>query len=192
MAKSKSNEIKASVKAVNAAKSAVTKSVNNDRRELANERKTTAAVIAFIASSDSDAAAHFRAFLNLAKNANKGARKCVAKWVEQRYIYVTRKVYVTSGCEDDEVNVQVDGVAPCNRNGKPYCDMMQAIAELRKVYEGTIAQRNEIARQMWLARVALISKGGYHERIDHVLNYTNRAPSKLQPQTVVGDTVMRK
>lgn len=188
----KANEIKVSVKSVNAAKSVVTKAVNSDKKALNDERKTTAALVSFISTSDSEAAANFRAFLNLPKNANKATRKQVCAWIEARYIFVTRKVYVTAGEETDSVNVEVGGVSACNKNGKPYTDMLQAITEIRKVYEGTIAARNEIARQMRDTRAKMLNMSDYHAHIDNILSYKNRAPQKYHVQTVLGDTIIRK
>lgn len=188
----KKNQIKVNAKSVNAAKAAVTKAVNADKKELNQERKTTSAVVSFISTSDSEAAANFREFLNLPKNANKATRKQVCAWIESRYIYVTRKVYVKTADESDAVNVEYEGVQACNKNGKPYADMLQAIAEIRKVYEGTIAARNEIARQMWNTRSKMINRDDYKDHIDNVLSYKNRAPKKYHMQTVLGDTIIRK
>lgn len=188
----KKNEFKVNAKSVNAAKANVTKKVKADKIELNKERKTTAALVSFLAQSESEAASNFRAFLNLPKNANKAIRKNVCKWIESRFIYVTRKVYVYAGEESDSVNVEYNGVQACNKNGKIYADMLQAIAELRTVYEKTIAERNEIARQMWDTRSKLIGRDDYKERIDNVLSYKNRAPKKYHKQNVLGDTIIRK
>lgn len=156
------------------------------------QHKTTAAIVALIATSDSEAAANYREFLGLAKGANKAARKAVCKWIESRYLYVTRNVYVSTDTESDAVCVEYGNVTPCNRNGKPDSDMLQSLSELRKAYEVTITTRKEIARQMLVTRAALIKRGDYLERIDNVLSYLNRAPRKLHNQVVLGDNVIRR
>lgn len=174
-------------KAVNAAAKGIAARVNQAAKDIKDERKTIAAILNHIATSDSAECAYFRAFLKMPKGANKAARKACAVWLEKRYINVCRKAYVYTDSETDAVIVEFSGYEPCNGKGKPYNDTIDAIRDVIKAYEISIARRNDIARQMWSARAAMREKGLYDT--DHkiaILTYAIGAPAKLQPQKVHG------
>lgn len=174
-------------KAVNAAAKGIAAKVNQAAKDIKAERKTIAATLNHIATSDTEECAYFRTFLNLPKNANKASRKACAAWLEKRYINVCRKAYVYTDSETDAVTVEFSGAEPCNGKGKPYNDMIDAIRDVIKAYEISIARRNNIAAQMWAARAAMREKGLYDA--DHknaILTYAIGTPAKLQPQKVHG------
>lgn len=188
----KKNEINVRVntKEVNAASKGIVKANNAAKKEIKQDRKTLRATVAYLATAETETAAMFRAFLNLKKNANKSERNNVCAWIQARYLYVTNKYVVTSS--GDEVEVENFGTIPCNKNGRIYNDMIDAITEIKNVYEKSIAQRTEIARQMWNTRNLLIAKREYHDRIQNVLNCINRAPAKIHKQIRLTDTIIRK
>lgn len=188
----KESSIKVNAKAVNAACKGITAKNNTAKKELKNGRKTLRATVAYLATEDGANAESFRAFLKLKKNANKTERTAVCNWITARYLYVTTKYVVTSIEDGDSVNVESFGIIPCNKNGKTYNDTLDAITEIKKVYEKTIQARNEIARQMWDTRAKLIAKGIYKEHIANVLSYVNGAPKKFHNQVICPDIIERK
>lgn len=188
--KSNNNEIKVNKTSVNAASKGIVKANNAAKKAMKEDRKTLRATVAYIATTESEECANFRAFLNLPKNANKATRNNVCMWIQARYLYVTTKYVVTSN--EDEVNVENFGALPCTKNGKIYTDMLDAITAVKSAYEKTIATRKEIARQMWRTRKNLIGKGTYLERVQNVINLKNNAPAKLQKQVALSDTIIRK
>lgn len=174
-------------KAVAAAAKGIAAKVNQAARGIKDERRTIAATLSHIATSDSDECAYFRAFLKLPKNANKAARKACAAWLEKRYINVCQKAYVHTDSETDAVTVEFSGTEPCNAKGRPYNDAMDAIRDVAKAYEISIARRNNIAAQMWAVRAAMREKGLYDSAHKNaILTYVIGAPVKLQPQKVHG------
>lgn len=182
--------MKLSTKVINNATKGITAVINTEKKQLKQERKTLKATVSFIATSDSSEAASFREFLNLPKNANKQQRNNICAWVEQRAPYVARKIYVSSN--DDEVNVEFSGLLPVNKNGKHYTDMLDVIAEVKKIYSKIIATRNAIANEMIKQRALLIQQGMYTDHIHNVLSYVNRAPQKIQKQITLADVIIRK
>lgn len=188
--KTNNTEIKVNKKYVNAASKGIVKANNAAKKAMKEDRKTLRATVAYIATTESEECANFRAFLNLPKNANKATRNNICEWIQKRYLYVTTKYVVTSN--GDAVEVENFGTIPCTKNGKTYTDMLDAITAVKSAYEKTIVQRNEIARQMWMTRKNLIGKGAYLERVQNILNCVNSAPAKIQKQVVLNDTIIRK
>ena len=184
-------EIKVNKKSLNAACKGIARANNADKKEIKKDRKTLRATIAYIATTDSKECDNLRAFLNLKKNANKTERNNVCAWVQKRYLYVTTKYVVTSNF--DAVEVENFGTLPCNKNGRVYNDAIDAIYEIKKTYETTIAKRNEIAKQMRTTRKNRIGKNEYTaENIQRIQNMVNGAPTKMHKQINLGDTIIRK
>lgn len=186
----KANELKLNKKELNAASKGIAKANNAAKKAMKQDRKTLRATVAYIATTDTDECANFRAFLNLKKNANKQERNNVCSWVQKRYLYVTTKYVVTTHA--DAVEVENYGVMPCSKNGKIYTDMLDAITAVKTAYEKTITARREVARQMWVTRKNLIGKNDYLPRVQNVLNLRLNAPAKLQRQIILPDTIIRK
>lgn len=181
-------------KGVAAAANAAAREVNAAVKELKRERQGIAAVVELIVNSDSAAAESIRQALNIAKGANKKARKALASDIMRNYPYVIRNIYVEMDpCEGDEVLEPGDCV-PCTSTGKPVKDMLTAVGNWLKERAKIQAARDEYARKFWATIAARRAAGELtKENIERAYNFVRyNAPKKMMRQTIVGYVKIRK
>lgn len=160
-------------------------------RAIKNERKSLRGALAYLAISESDEAATFRAFLDLKKNAGKKERDLAANYVIKHYINAARVLYVST--DDDACYISGEKLIATNNKGKEVNDYLDVIRDIKTKVEVIGKQRRATAEKIWKLRNICICKDTYNKDnkvIDTLLNECRKAPEKSWAPSVIRDIRM--
>lgn len=144
------NQMKVDNKALNAVAKGVAKELQAQKRDAKNERKNLTQTINFLCAAETESGANFRNFFDLAKNANKAARKDAARYISSKFTYALRvvKYECTANCEADEVEETFVKFVPCTKNGKEITDFLDVVCNIVKSELVNRPKLQEIGRQI--------------------------------------------
>ena len=178
-------------KVINASTSGRKSEIANETIKIKKERQSLRAVVAFIASEESDEAANFRAFFNIPKNANKAKRDAICVQIDkQMHHYV-----ITTAIKEGAV-INEEAKFPVNKNGKRISDYLDVLKVIRAEREVRAKQRSTMVQYLVKARKASQKRGNYSDALPVMLETAKNAPAKyvsteLTPSFIVVDGVTK-
>ena len=178
-------------KVINACTSGRKSEINKETIKIKKERQSLRAVIAFLASEESDEAANFRAFFNIPKNANKAKRDSICANIDKQIQNYVITVAIKEGAVINE-----EAKFPVNKNGKRISDFLDVLKIIRAERETRAKQRATMAQYLAKARNASQKRGNYKEALPVMLETAKNAPAKyisteLTPSFSVVDGVTK-
>ena len=178
-------------KVINASTSGRKSEISKETIRIKKERQSLRAVVAFLASEESEEAANFRAFFNIPKNANKAKRDSICAQIDKQI-----QNYVITVAIRDVVVINEEAKIPVNKNGKRISDFLDVLKVIRAEREIRAKQRSTMAQYLAKARNASQKRGNYKKALPVLLETAKNAPAKyvsteLTPTFVVVDGVTK-
>lgn len=165
--------------------------INKETIRIKKERQSLRAVVAFIASEETEEAANFRAFFNIPKNANKAKRDAICAIIDKQMQY-----YVITTAIKEGAVINEEAKFSVNKNGKRISDYLDVLKVIRSEREIRAKQRNTMCQYLVKARNASQKRGNYKEALPVMLDTAKNAPAKyvsteLTPSFIVVDGVTK-
>ena len=165
--------------------------INKETVRIKKERQSLRAVVAFLASEESEEAANFREFFNIPKNANKAKRDSICTQIDKQM----QNFVITAAIKEGAV-INEEAKIPVNKNGKRISDFLDVLKVIRAERETRAKQRATMAQYLVKARNASQKRGNYKEALPVLLATAKNAPAKyvsseLTPSFIVVDGVTK-
>ena len=178
-------------KVINASTSGRKSEIAKETTRIKKERQSLRAVVAFLASEESEEAANFRAFFNIPKNANKAKRDSICALIDKQMQH-----FVITAAIRDGVVINEEAKIPVNKNGKRISDFLDVLKVIRAERETRAKQRTTMYQYLVKARNASQKRGNYIEALPVLLETAKNAPAKyisteLTPSFIVVDGVTK-
>ena len=178
-------------KVINASTSGRKSEIAKETTRIKKERQSLRAVVAFLASEESEEAANFRAFFDIPKNANKAKRDSICALIDKQMQH-----YVITTTIRDGVVINEEAKIPVNKNGKRISDYLDVLKVIRAERETRAKQRSTMCQYLIKARKASQKRGNYKEALPVMLETAKNAPAKyvsteLTPSFIVVDGVTK-
>ena len=178
-------------KVINASTSGRKSEIAKETIKIKKERQSLRAVVAFIATEESEEAANFRAFFNIPKNANKAKRDAICAIIDKQIQNYVITVAIKEGAVINE-----EAKIPVNKNGKRISDFLDVLKVIRAEKEIRAKQRSTMCQYLVKARNASQKRGNYKEALPVMLETAKNAPAKyvsteLTPSFIVVDGVTK-
>lgn len=178
-------------KVINASTSGRKSEIAKETTRIKKERQSLRAVVAFLASEESEEAANFRTFFDIPKNANKAKRDAICAIIDKQMHH-----FVITTTIRDGVVINEEAKIPVNKNGKRISDYLDVLKVIRAERETRAKQRSTMAQYLLKARKASQTRGNYKEALPVMLETAKNAPAKyvsaeLTPSFIVVDGVTK-
>lgn len=178
-------------KVINASTSGRKSEIAKETIRIKKERQSLRAVVAFLATEETEEAANFRAFFNIPKNANKAKRDSICALIDKQMQY-----YVITAAIKEGAVINEEAKFPCNKNGKRISDYLDVLKVIRAERETRAKQRSTMAQYLIKARKASQKRGNYSDALPVMLDTAKNAPAKyvsseLTPSFIVVDGVTK-
>ena len=178
-------------KVINASTSGRKSEICKETIKIKKERQSLRAVVAFLASEESEEAANFRAFFDIPKNANKAKRDSICANIDKQI-----QNYVITVAIRDGVVINEEAKIPVNKNGKRISDYLDVLKVIRAERETRAKQRATMVQYLVKARNASQKRGNYQSALPVMLETAKNAPAKyisteLSPSFIVVDGVTK-
>ena len=165
--------------------------INKETIKIKKERQSLRAVVAFLASEESEEAANFRAFFNIPKNANKAKRDAICAIIDKQMQHFVITTAIKEGAVINE-----EAKFPVNKNGKRISDFLDVLKVIRSERETRAKQRATMCQYLNKARNASKKRGTYDKALSVMLETAKNAPAKyvsteLSPSFIVVDGVTK-
>ena len=153
--------IKLNKKAVKSSATAITKELNNAKRELVKDRKGLKATIAYLCETDNEHANEFKKFFGISGKTNKAKRNEICAFIQSHYTHAKRVVistfeYIDGNCI---LTDQFSQLIPTSTTGREMTDFLQVVTNIVKSAKQIQVKRSEVARQAWELRKKMIVVG---------------------------------
>lgn len=178
-------------KVINASTSGRKSEIAKETIKIKKERQSLRAVVAFLASEESEEAANFRAFFDIPKNANKAKRDAICVQIDKQMHHFVITTAIKEGAVINE-----EAKIPVNKNGKRISDFLDVLKVIRAERETRAKQRSTMAQYLLKARKASQKRGNYSDALPVMLETAKNAPAKyvsteLTPAFIVVDGVTK-
>lgn len=178
-------------KVINASTSGRKSEINKETIKIKKERQSLRAVVAFLASEESEEAANFRAFFDIPKNANKAKRDSICALIDKQI----QNYVITTAIKEGAV-INEEAKFPVNKNGKRISDFLDVLKVIRAERETRAKQRSTMCKYLIKARNASKKAGTYDKALPVMLETSKNAPAKyvsseLTPSFIVVDGVTK-
>ena len=165
--------------------------INKEIIKIKKERQSLRAVVAFLATEETEEAANFRAFFNIPKNANKAKRDSICAIIDKQMQHFVITTTIKEG-----VVINEEAKFPCNKNGKRISDFLDVLKVIRAERETRAKQRATMCKYLIKARNASQNRGNYSDALPVMLETAKNAPAKyvsteLIPSFIVVDGVTK-
>lgn len=178
-------------KVINASTSGRKSEIAKETTKIKKERQSLRAVVAFLATEESEEAANFRSFFGIPKNANKAKRDSICAQIDKQMQHFVITTAIKEGAVINE-----EAKFPCNKNGKRISDYLDVLKVIRAERETRAKQRSTLCQYLIKARKASQKRGNYSEALPVMLETAKNAPAKyvsteLTPSFIVVDGVTK-
>lgn len=178
-------------KVINASTSGRKSEIAKETTKIKKERQSLRAVVAFLATEETEEAANFRAFFGIPKNANKAKRDSICTQIDKQMQY-----YVITAAIKEGAVINEEAKFPCNKNGKRISDFLDVLKVIRAERETRAKQRSTMCQYLIKARKASQKRGNYIDALPIMLETAKNAPAKyvsteLTPSFIVVDGVTK-
>ena len=160
-------------KVINASTSGSKSEIAKETIRIKKERQSLRAVVAFLATEETEEAANFRAFFDIPKNANKAKRDSICVLIDKQI----QNYVITTAIKEGAV-INEEAKFPVNKNGKRISDFLDVLKVIRAERETRAKQRATMCQYLVKARNASQKRGNYKEALPVMLETAKNAPAK--------------